>query len=225
MRMMLYFEDPYRTEADTSVVRSGTDDRGPYVVLAEPLFYPQGGGQKGDRGRLRLAGGLVLDVVGTRKAEDEIRHYLAAGQEPPAPGPARQELDWPFRYHQMRLHSAAHFLHVALEREIGASLPYPVRAPLSETGGECHYAFAGRFGPDQLERAVKAANAHTAQGHPIVTRTDEERGPGMRSWHCAGDTVACGGLHPRDSSEVGDITASMRIKRGKTLVSFALAHP
>jgi Ser-tRNA(Ala) deacylase AlaX len=218
----VYYDHPYRTSGDSAVTRAGMDDRGPYVVLESPLFYPQGGGQKGDRGTLSGAGLIdAVAVLDTRRVDGEIRHYLAVPlPDPAAAGTVRQDLDWPFRHHQMKMHSAAHFLHCELERVIGAELPYPVRAPLSETGGESHYEFTDLFTPAQLAGAVIAMNAYMAQGHAITTRADEGRGPGMRTWHCGDYMIACGGLHPHSSAEIGEIAAGMRTKRGKTLVSF-----
>lgn len=215
----LYFDDQYRTSADTDIAVSGSDDRGFYAVLATPLFYPQGGGQKGDRGSLRLDDGTAVGILDTRIADGEVRHYLDA---PLTEGhhSVHQELNWPYRYHQMKMHSAAHFLHCALEKVTGAELPYPVRAPLSETGGECHYEFTDRFTEDQLAEAVRLMNAYTAEGHVITTHAEEDQGPGRRSWRCEDYYVPCGGLHPRESAEIGEIDASMRVKRGKTLVSF-----
>src|SRR5438445_13884742 len=113
----------------------------------------------------------------------------------------------------MKRHSAAHFLHGALGRLIGAELPYPVRAPLSETGGECHYEFTDRFDADQLAEAVAAMNDFTAVDRPISTQPEEDLGPGMRSWRCEELYVRCGGLHPRSSKEIGDIAATMRVRR------------
>ena len=214
----LYFADPYRTSAECDVVRAGADERGEFAVLSAGLFYPQGGGQKGDRGLLR-ADGRTVAVTDTRSVDGEVRHYLDGA----APGGrVRQELDWDFRYHQMKLHSAAHFLHCALEREIGSALPYPVRAPLSETVGECHYEFTDRFDDAVLQSAVEAMNRHTAAGHAITTKAAEELGPGFRTWHSGGDTVPCGGLHPRTSDEIGAVEARMRVKRGKTLLTFGV---
>jgi alanyl-tRNA synthetase len=215
---VIYFDDPYRTRAGGTVTRGGNDDRGEYAVLERSLFYPQGGGQKGDRGALSGSGRTVA-VTDTRTVGGEVRVYLDG---PASGGDVEQELDWDFRYHQMRLHSAAHFLHCALERQAGGPLPHPVRAPLSETVGECHYGFTDRFDGDGLAAAVESMNADTARGHAISTRPAEELGPGFRTWHSAGHTVPCGGLHPATSAEIGPVTASMRVKRGKTLVTFGL---
>lgn len=50
---MLYLEDPYCREARAQVV-AHTDEGG--VVLNDTIFYPKGGGQPGDSGRLEWPG-------------------------------------------------------------------------------------------------------------------------------------------------------------------------
>ena len=52
MTKKLFYQNPYLSEF-SSEVRSCTEMQGQYaVVLAETLFYPEGGGQPADRGEL-----------------------------------------------------------------------------------------------------------------------------------------------------------------------------
>ena len=44
------------------------------IVVAETPFYPEGGGQVGDRGVIETASGAILEVSDTRKAEGSIVH-------------------------------------------------------------------------------------------------------------------------------------------------------
>jgi alanyl-tRNA synthetase len=221
---LLCVVDAYRRSAQGMVLEADTDERGPYVILDKSLFYPQGGGQKGDRGMLRLDLGDVA-VVDTRKIDAEIRSYLPRETHNTQlslmeGSDVHQEIDWEFRYHQMKMHSTAHFLHGALEELVGHELPYPVRSPLDETGGECHYDFVGEFDARELAEATANMNEYMAEGYTITTTAEESRGPGFRSWHCNGRSILCGGLHPANSREIGLIETSMRQRRGKSLVHF-----
>ncbi|MGI8316999.1 alanyl-tRNA editing protein [Halobacillus mangrovi] len=71
MTRKLYYEDPYRTEFYSKVIKIDQDERGSYVVLEETAFYPTGGGQPHDTGTLN-----EIEVFDVEEAEDEVRHYI-----------------------------------------------------------------------------------------------------------------------------------------------------
>jgi misacylated tRNA(Ala) deacylase len=78
------------------------------VVLDRTAFYPTGGGQPHDTGRLRWPGGEAV-VVDVRSEGDQVWHALDGGL--PAEGDAIEaELDWERRHALMRTHSALHVL-------------------------------------------------------------------------------------------------------------------
>jgi len=72
------------------------------VVLDRTVFYPLGGGQPGDTGRLRSRDGRQWRVVDTRKGDaGRVLHQLEAGIAPPATGDEVEALlDWERRYAQ-----------------------------------------------------------------------------------------------------------------------------
>ncbi|MDH3815175.1 MAG: alanyl-tRNA editing protein, partial [Acidobacteriota bacterium] len=67
-----YHRDCRLTELATEVVDAGEEDGSPFVVLADTIFYPEGGGQPADHGRIGEV--VVLDV---QKHGEEIRHFLS----------------------------------------------------------------------------------------------------------------------------------------------------
>jgi len=84
MTEALFREDAYRTEIEATVASS--DPRG--VALDRTVFYPQGGGQSGDRGTLIIEGGSPIAVVNTVYDADRatILHVPADGTAPPPLG-------------------------------------------------------------------------------------------------------------------------------------------
>ena len=121
----LFREDAYLTRCDATV--TAIDEQG--IHLDRTVFYPLGGGQAGDAGRLVLADGTVIAIADTRKAKfegatpDDAVHVPAPGQEEAlsrlkAGDTVSAEIDWERRYRHMRLHTASHL--------ICAVLPYPV---------------------------------------------------------------------------------------------------
>ena len=68
----LYLEDSYLKECDVSVV---SVKNGKYVVLDQTIFYPKGGGQPWDTGRI-IKDGEVFNIVYVGKFSGEISHEV-----------------------------------------------------------------------------------------------------------------------------------------------------
>lgn len=106
-----YERDPRLTRLETEVTSAGEEQGRPFVVLADTVLYPEGGGQPSDRGT--VAGVAVVDV---RKALGEIRHVLAGA---PPSGRVTVELDWARRFDHMQQHTGQHLLTAVAERRFG----------------------------------------------------------------------------------------------------------
>jgi misacylated tRNA(Ala) deacylase len=176
------------------------------------VFYPLGGGQVGDSGR--IGGARVID---TRKGEteDTVLHCLEAGAPLPAAGSkVVAEIDWERRHRLMRFHTALHLL--------GAVVKAPV------TGGRIQEDKAHLDFDIEMERLVKDAiearvNEFVKSGaatraawitdaeldaRPELVRTMSvapPRGEGrVRLLEIPGiDLQACGGTHVANTAEIG----------------------
>src|SRR3569623_1934819 len=105
----LFREDAYLKSCDAVV--TAVDEKG--IRLDRTVFYPTGGGQPGDVGRLRATDGTVVEIRDTIKGATpgEIVHVPAAGAPVLAPGTAvTAELDWDRRHRLMRMHTCLHLL-------------------------------------------------------------------------------------------------------------------
>lgn len=218
----LFRNDSYARDCPATV----TAVRDAAVVLDRSVFYPMGGGQPGDTGRIEWDGRSVA-VVDTRYAEDgAVLHVLAPASIAPAEGQAvRAVIDWERRYRHMRMHTALHLL--------GAVLPYGV------TGGNIS-AEKSRLDFDMEDTVDKAAaqaalDALVAADHPVRCRwiSDEEldrqpelvrtmsvrppRGQGrVRLLEIAGvDLQPCGGTHLATTGEVGQVRIGKVEKKGR----------
>lgn len=108
--------DAYLRSCEAVVVAASEEG----AVLDRTVFYARGGGQPGDTGLLRWAGGeaRVLDTV--RRA-GEVLHVIEGAT--PAPGtPVLAEIDWDRRYLLMRTHTALHALSAIVFRDHGAKV-------------------------------------------------------------------------------------------------------
>jgi misacylated tRNA(Ala) deacylase len=233
----LFREAPYRRELEGRVVAARPEG----VMLDATIFYARGGGQAGDRGRLRRADGSAIDIVDTIYDADRrgILHVPAAGSTLPVAGETLvAELDWDLRYRRMRAHTALHLLSVVL--------PYPV------TGGSVGDG-DGRLDFDSGETALDKADVERRLNELIATdaevRTrwisDDElaANPGLvktmsvkpptgtgrvRLVEIAGlDLQPCGGTHVARTGEIGraEVTGIEKKGRINRRVRIALQAP
>jgi misacylated tRNA(Ala) deacylase len=217
---LLFRDDPYLAACEATVMAVHADA----LELDRTVFYPLGGGQPGDRGRIG-----AVRILDTRKGEpgERILHQIEPGAAPPAVGErVHAEIDWPRRYRHMRFHTALHLL--------GAVVKAPV------TGGRIAEDKAHLDFDIEMERLDKAAieagvNALVEAGH--ATRpgwiTDAEldarpelvktmsvappRGAGhVRLLEIPGvDLQACGGTHVRNTAEIGRVAVARIRSEGK----------
>jgi alanyl-tRNA synthetase len=110
----LYWNDAFAERFEAELATWSTFRGKPSLILERTLFYPESGGQLGDRGNLRI-GGLALDVVDTQIDDQGTIHHLVSGDPTARPhGPVLAAID-PLRRSTQRLqHSAQHMLSRAL---------------------------------------------------------------------------------------------------------------
>ena len=108
-----------RTEADTVVGAIERDDGLLLAKLPESPFYPEGGGQVSDGGRLESESGRARVTSVYRVGSDQaLALELEHGQLEPGV-PARAVVDRPARLATERNHTATHLLHAALRERLG----------------------------------------------------------------------------------------------------------
>jgi misacylated tRNA(Ala) deacylase len=112
----LFQIDSYLQEFDA--VATATD--GQAVALDRTAFYPGGGGQPNDVGRLAWDGGSAQVVKVTRRGADLV--HTLHGDVPAVGTRVQGALDWERRYQLMRTHTALHVLCGVVWRDYGASV-------------------------------------------------------------------------------------------------------
>ena len=114
MTELLYLTDCYLKEFTATVVAV----EGNGLALDRTAFYPGGGGQQADGGRLLWDDGQA-QVVKVKKQGDQVWHWLDV-EPPPVGTPVRGMLDWEHRHKLMRTHTALHILCGVIWRDYGA---------------------------------------------------------------------------------------------------------
>ncbi|MBN2245581.1 MAG: alanyl-tRNA editing protein, partial [Candidatus Aminicenantes bacterium] len=101
---------------------TSVDDVAHGVILDRTAFYPGGGGQLCDTGKL-IANGFEFPVFKVKKTPDGVLHEIAAESGLPAAGiEITGEIDWDRRYKLMRTHTAMHILCGVVFRDFGAQV-------------------------------------------------------------------------------------------------------
>ena len=224
MTEQLYVDDAYAPRCEAVVV----DASAGRVVLDRTVFYPTGGGQPGDRGQLLLAGGAVIDVLGTIKGEQgEVVHEIdALTALPPVGAQVTACIDWSRRHRLMRFHTALHLLcavvgapvtggrmsedkaHLDFDIDMSALVAADIEARLA--------ALVAADSPVEPGEITEAA----LDADPGLVKTlsvQPPRGQGtVRTIHIPGvDLQPCGGTHVRHTAEIGALKVAKIRSEGK----------
>lgn len=221
----LYLEDSYLREYDACVV-SAKDGR--YVVLDQTIFYPNGGGQPWDTGKI-LKEDEAFNIVYVGKFSGEVSHEV----DRPGLGVGdriRCVLDWERRYRLMRCHTAAHVFASLLCVGTGALV---TGNQLEEDKVRFDFSLE-KFDRETLEEYIDKANELFKRDIPVkwyeLPREEALKIPGvikmaeafppdipsLRIVEIVGvDKQADGGTHVRNLREVGQIVLLKAENKGK----------
>ncbi|MCF7915738.1 MAG: alanyl-tRNA editing protein [Spirochaetaceae bacterium] len=162
MTEMLYHSDSYLKEF--SAVVTDIDEEAGAVALNRTTFFPGGGGQPCDTGRLSYAGNTVPVLSVSRKAE-KILHKID-GKLPEVGSEVHGEIDWERRYQLMRTHSAMHVLCGVVWRDYGAQVTGGNMDPLK---GRMDFEFEN-FSADLVHEIEGKVNVEIQNGRNIQAR-------------------------------------------------------
>ena len=229
----LFSVDAYLRAFDTRVRR--VDREGRRVALARTAFYPGGGGQPPDLGRLRWADGdaPVTRVARDREDPGTIWHWLDTDPAalPDEGSEAHGELDWTRRHLTMRTHTALHILCGVIwaDQQVAVTggnmepgkgrLDFPLPSMSAEFGRQVEarineeiaaareilVEFVGRAAADEDHALIRTA------AHLIPREIDP-----LRVIDIVGlDKQADGGTHVLSTAEVGRVVVTGTESKGK----------
>lgn len=115
MTLKLFYTDPYLREASAKIMDIEVKENKARVLLDRTIFYPEGGGQPSDRGVIK-GNGFRIEVEKV-EGKNEIWHEgTLKGRIPEKGEEVKLELDWEWRYENMRQHTGQHILSAILKR-------------------------------------------------------------------------------------------------------------
>ena len=227
MTETLFRTEPYARECAATVLSSGPEG----VVLDRTVFYAQGGGQPGDTGLLRWAGGEMAVANAVKGENGAVLHLPAEGAALPAPGAeVTAVLDWARRHRLMRMHTALHLLcslipgagvtggQIGVERSrLDFDLAEP---PTKEWLSERLTTLAAADHPVG-ERWISEAELDENPGLVRTLSVKPPRGAGQVRLVRIGpeeapvDLQPCGGTHVARTGEIGAVTVTKLENKGK----------
>ena len=220
----LFREATYSKTADAKVFR--IVDEG--VILDRTIFYPEGGGQPGDIGSIRLEDGLDLVVTNTVKTPNGILHIVNAKKSEMVTGQSvTMNIDWERRLRHMRMHTALHLLCSQVEGAvtggaIGAQksrLDFNIpgeRPEKEELEEKMNNVIAGDH-----KISISWISDEELKANPDLVRTMSVRPPmgtGSIRMIRIGDNIdfqPCGGTHVKSTLEIGYIKVGKIENKGR----------
>ncbi len=210
MTEKLYYDDPFLFEFDATVTE--VTENG--VVLDRTAFFPEGGGQAGDRGRIN-----GIEVSDTKIADGKIVHFISS----PLPLGAEVfcEVDAKERFRKMQHHTGEHIVSGLAWREYGMT---NVGFHLGEE--DMTLDFDREPTEEELLRLERMANEAVAKDIAVETdfpspeeledmefRSKKELTDAIRIVTIPGyDVCACCAPHVRSTGQIGQIKLLDRIR-------------
>jgi misacylated tRNA(Ala) deacylase len=229
MTIKIYHDDSYLKKIQAVVTSLDKANHG--IILDRTIFYPGGGGQPADRGKI-ASDDSVFSHVQSKMISGQLVHLIMDNDPLPDPGAAvKAELDWDYRYKLMRTHTAMHILCGVIFRDFGASVTGGSMDPLQ---GRMDFEFASLH-KDLVAIIEQAVNAEVKKSLPVswrqVPREEAlkipdlirtkinlvpEHIPQIRVVEIQSlDLQADGGTHVRNTSEVREVRIVDYKSKGK----------
>ncbi len=188
------------------------------IVLDKTPFYAEGGGQRGDRGLLFVAG-QTIKVLNTLRENELIVHLVDALPEHPEEV-VKASVDHALRQATACNHSATHLMHAALHRVVGK---HAVQKGQDVDAARLRFDFAHfeKLAGEQIWEIEKLVNAKIRENIALKEERDvplelaRASGAMMLFGEKYGEKVRiitfddgfskelCGGTHVRQTGEIG----------------------
>ena len=186
------------------------------LVFDRTPFYPEGGGQVGDKGYLEAPDGDVVYIVDTKKENNEILHFAKTLPKDPG-GAFTAVVDEKQRLRTARNHTATHLLHQALRKVLGTHV--------EQKGSAVHsrylrfdFSHFARLTAEELSQVEQFVNARIQEQLPLeeareipmeqalqqgaIALFGEKYGERVRTVRFGKSVELCGGTHVRNTSEI-----------------------
>ena len=222
---LIFREDAYARSCTATV--TSVDERG--IRLDRTVFYANSGGQPGDTGVLRWAGGTlaIVDTVKGDDGPDDVIHVPQAGAALPAPGTAVEAvIDWERRHRHMRMHTLLHLVCAVVPgsitgAQVGADKSrVDFNVPTESLDKEALTAAVNRLVAENRPVTPRWITDEELAAQPDLVRTMTVKPPTgygrVRLLDIEGvDLQPCGGTHVARTGEIGPVEVVKIENKGK----------
>ncbi len=229
MTKLLYLTDSYLNEFKATV--TGVDFENQGIILDQTAFYPGGGGQPSDNGKVHTEE-KIYPIKEIKRINGQYTHIVDGEGDLPNKGEIiLGVIDWEKRYQLMRIHTALHILCGVIFRDYGALVTGGNMEPLKgrmdfefetmrqELVAEIENSINKEVEASRLIQ-IKILPREEAFQIPDLIRTKinllPEHIKEIRVVEIEGlDIQADGGTHVRNTSEVGKMKINDYKSKGK----------
>ena len=235
----LYYQDQYMTHFEATIQEVIESE---FVVLEKTCFFPEGGGQPADSGRMEFDG-KEAEVVDVQKVGRVIIHKLK-GPVPKKGDSIKGTVDWNKRYSLMKNHTATHVVGGAARRVLGQHV-WQFGTQKGVEASRLDISHYRRLTLEELQKIETLANEAVLRNIPVETawmsRNEAESQYGFRLYQGGAvpgkeirvvktgdwDVEACAGTHLKSTLEIGflKIVHSERVQDGVERLVYSIGIP
>ena len=186
------------------------------LVFNMTPFYPEGGGQVGDKGYLELSNGNVIYILDTKKENNLILHYAKSLPNDPTEK-FKAVVDDEFRARTMSNHTATHLLHQALRTVLGDHVEQK-GSSVNLRNLRFDFSHFSKLTTEELKNIEQFVNARIQENISLVENRQvpldeakksgaimlfgEKYGDTVRTIKFGQSTELCGGTHVQNTGEI-----------------------
>jgi alanyl-tRNA synthetase len=209
-----------QTESEANITRirkvdSKKDGVMYQIVLDTTAFYPEGGGQVGDKGVL-ISANETIQIIDTKKENNLILHFTKKLPEN-MNAVFIAKVDSKLRSDTTKNHSATHLMHQALRSILGIHVEQK-GSLVSPNHLRFDFSHFAKVTEEELQQVEDFVNARIQQQLPLIERRDipfaqaveegamalfgEKYGDHVRAIKFGESMELCGGIHVKNTGEI-----------------------
>ena len=200
----LYYTDPYLDTFEALIkVLIPLDEEHIGIVLSQTCFFPKSGGAVGDIGTINDF--IVEEAIFDEEKKNVIHPIYTKDKDTDIfkiQDSVNCSINWIRRYDVMKLHAASHIMEHFLFKLVPHVLL--IGTNVNEKRDSSTYQVEEQISDVIIEELNKCTNIFISQNHTITTYPEKE-GSDRRIWECGNIKIPCGGVHPRNTSEIGPV--------------------